>query len=133
MGSSLEINDTLQLTYEQGFPEELQIEAFLKAPDQLSTQVIGKVYEFTKEDIRIFHPAPTRVFLVQNIDGKWLHWGHALILEQTINSESKTTSGKFKIIRIYSPEYMKLATMNEAPEGRGFGFGVRLKSDPHTY
>lgn len=120
MGSNIEINDTLQLSLEQGFPKELLLEAFLKAPEQTAVEIIGKVYQFTKDDIRLFHPVPTRVFLVQNLGGKWIYWGHVLILEQTINSETKTTSGKFKITKIYSPEYMKLATINEAPEGRGY-------------
>ena len=105
MGSTIEINDTLQLTSEQGFPKEPKI---------------GVEYEFLKDDIRIFHPAPTRVFLVQNIEGKWIYWGHVVVTEQTIHAETKTTSGKFRIVKIYSDEDRKVITRNEAPEGRSF-------------
>ena len=56
--------------------------------------------------MRIYHLPPVRVFLVHNINGKWLHWGKAHIIEQTIHAETQSTSGKFKIIQIYDLKYM---------------------------
>jgi len=119
MGSLIEINDTLQLTYEQGFPVSLSLKNHQEAPLEHSTYR-GQVFEFTKEDIRIFHTPPTRVFLVQGIDGKWLYWGHVFIIEQSINSETKTTRGKYTIEKLYDPQYQKVVTINEAPLGKSY-------------
>ncbi len=52
---------------------------------------------------------PVRNFLVQSVDGKWIYWGFIHILETHHNNREQTTSGKFKIIYIYTPEEMKLA------------------------
>lgn len=120
MGSNIEINDTLQLTFEQGFPCELSIKKHQEGDLSGATLALNKVYTFRKEDIRIFHPAPTRVFLVQNLEGKWISWGHAVVIEQTINAVDKTTSGKFRILKIYDPSYQIEATKSETPEGRSF-------------
>ena len=122
MGSYIEFNDTLQITTEQGFPRELNLSRHLESP--LSAQDFAdRIFEFKdKPNMRIFHPAPTRVFLVHNIDGKWLYWGHCLIIEQTINAEKKTTSGKFKITKIYSPEHQKNMSNYEVDAGKEFQF-----------
>lgn len=122
MGSFKEINDTLQITTEQGFPADiLSLEKHQVSPIPLSV-VEGKVFEFkNKPEARIYHSPPIRNFLVHNIDGKWLYWGHALIIEQTIHGEDpekQMTSGKFKIINLYDPEYQRLITRNETPEGK---------------
>ena len=120
MGSFVELNDTLQITAEQGFPKELVLEKHLKKPFT-EKRFEGKVFSFSnKEGARIYHPAPTRCFLVHNIGGKWLYWGKILVIEQTINAESKTTSGKFKVIKVYGPEYQRQITINESPEGKSF-------------
>jgi hypothetical protein len=117
MGSYIELNDTLQITTEQGFPAELDLEKHKENPIT-AEEFRGRVFEFKhKPNMRVYHSAPCRVFLVHNIGGKWLYWGHCLMVEQTIHSESKTTSGKFKIIKIYSPDYQKLITENETSEG----------------
>jgi len=42
------------------------------------------------------------------------------MIEQTIHAESKTTSGKYKIIKIYDPAYQKLITINESSEGKSY-------------
>lgn len=95
MGSYIELNDTLQLTTEQGFPVELVLEKHLVKPFS-SKDFEGRVFEFrNKPNIRICHPSPNRCFLVHNINGKWLYWGHCEIIEQTIHAKKKTTSGKF--------------------------------------
>lgn len=120
MGSFIEFNDTLQITTEQGFPKELVLEKHLKKPFQ-TQDFKGKVFSFqNKPDLRLYHPAPTRVFLVHNIDGKWLYWGHCQITEQTIHAETKTTSGKFIITKIYTPEHQKSMSTYEASPGKNF-------------
>ena len=106
MGSFIEFNDTLQLTTEQGFPKELDLKKHFKKPFS-EKDFKDKIFSFQdKPNMMIYHPAPVRVFLVHNINGKWLHWGKAHIIEQTIHAETQTTSGKFKIIQIYDPKYM---------------------------
>jgi len=107
MGSMIEINDTLQITSEQGFPAELVLEEHLNKP--LAAQDFeGKVFDFkNKSNIRFYHIPPTRVFLAHNIDGRWLYWGLVQILSVSHNYESKTTGGTFKIDYIYTPEEMK--------------------------
>jgi hypothetical protein len=108
MGSFIEINDTLQITTEQGFPKELDLERHEKKPFTLE-DFQGKIFEFkNKPNLRIYHSAPLRCFLVHNINGKWLYWGHCNIIEQTLHAKSKTTSGKFIITKIYPLEYQKL-------------------------
>jgi len=124
MGSFIELNDTVQITDEQGFPSDvLDLEKHKNKPITLE-DVKDKVFEFSnKKGARVYHPSPCRCFLVHNINGKWLYWGKILMLEQTIKGESKetqTTSGKYKIIQIYDPEYQEQITKNESPEGLSY-------------
>jgi len=121
MGSYIEINDTLQITTEQGFPFELlNLEKHRQSPISFE-EVKDKIFEFRdKSNARVFHSPPTRCFLVHNIDGKWLYWGHCYIIEQTINGETKKTSGKFIITKLYSPEHQKQMSIHEVPEGCEF-------------
>lgn len=44
---------------------------------------------------------------MQNINGKWLYWGLVHVVEVIHDNVRQLTSGKFKIIYIYSPEEMK--------------------------
>lgn len=70
MGSFVEINDTLQLTSEQGFPDILNLENHFSTPltiDDFSDQVF---HFHDKPSIRIYHRPPVRVFLVHNIAGR---------------------------------------------------------------
>lgn len=107
MGSIVELNDTLQITAEQGFPGVLDLEAHLRQPIDLAV-VEGKVFEFSgKASIRNYQQTPVRVFLVQNIGDKWVYWGLVQVLEILHDYVAKTTSGKYEIIRIYSPDEMK--------------------------
>ena len=103
MGSFVELNDTLQISTEQGFPDKvLDLGRHREKPIALA-EVEGKVFEFHgKPNARLYHVAPTRVFLVHNIEGKWLYWGTVTIIEQTIswNGKGHETSGKFKITKI---------------------------------
>jgi len=109
MGSFIKINDTLQITTEQGFPKELDYEKHKVKPFRAG-DFKGRVFEFTsKPKVRIYKLPPVRNFLVQNIDGKWLYWGLIHVLEVKHDNVKQTTSGKFKIIYIYTPEEMKYA------------------------
>ncbi|MFA7253144.1 MAG: hypothetical protein WC107_01150 [Patescibacteria group bacterium] len=109
MGSYIEINDTLQINKEQGFPIDLEISKHLSNPYK-AEDFEGKVFKFQgKPSIRFYHQPPVRVFLVENIDGKWVYWGLVHILSITHNYIDKTTSGEYKIIYLNSPEEMKKA------------------------
>ncbi len=109
MGSFIEINDTLQISKEQGFPKELDYEQHKIKPFQ-DSDFEGKFFEFkNKPKVRIYKLPPVRNFLVQNINGKWLYWGLIHVLAVVHDNVKQTTSGKFKIIHIYSPEEMKFA------------------------
>ncbi len=105
----IEINDTLQLTKEQGFPFELDLEHHLKTP-YVAEDFDGKIFEFrNKPKIRIYHVPPIRNFLVENKAGKWIYWGLVHILEVHHDYTAQTTGGKFTILYIYSPDEMKKA------------------------
>jgi hypothetical protein len=78
MGSYLEINDTLQLTIEQGFPSNL--------------------LDLTKH---------TQNPISLDQTGQWL------------NNEWQT-SGTYKIIDLYDPEYQREFTRREAPKGKSY-------------
>lgn len=109
MGSFVELNDTLQLTSDQGFPPELNLEKHIENPLNI-VLFENKIFEFHhKPDIRIYKIPPVRNFLVENRNGKWIYWGLVHILETTCDYVNKTTSGKFKIIKINTPEEMKQA------------------------
>lgn len=109
MGSFIELNDTLQISTEQGFPKELDYSKHMKKP-YLAKDFADKVFEFkNKPKIRLYHQPPVRNFLVQNIGGKWLYWGLIQITEVTQDLITQMTCGKFKIIYIYTPEEMKYA------------------------
>lgn len=109
MGSYIEINDTLQITKEQGFPVELDLEKHLHQPFR-ADNFKDKVFEFKgKKDIRIYQVPPVRNLLVENRNEKWIYWGKCHIVELTYDYENKVTSGKFKIIYINTPEEMKQA------------------------
>ncbi len=129
MGTGIEVNDTLQLTVEQGFPFELlSRQKHLEQPIAIES-LRGRIFSFRKEGARIFHLDPVRVFLVQNIDGKWLCWGHALIQSQQISKRLEPdgswhgqweTSGTFILRTIYDPVEQEQATRRETPLGRSF-------------
>lgn len=131
MGSMVEINDTLQLTTEQGFPSDLlDLKKHQKNPVKLSA-VKDTVFEFKdKPSARIFQLDPVRVYYVHNINGKWLFWGRVFIQSETIykNVDAKgnwkegdwLTSGTYKIIDIYDPKYQKEFTLHEAPPDRNY-------------
>lgn len=107
MGSFIELNDTLQITREQGFPEELDLEKHLKKPF-CAKDFKGKEFSFRdKKDIRVYQQPPVRNLLVENRDGEWIYWGLVMITEIKHDYEKKVTSGKFKIVQIYKPDEME--------------------------
>jgi|SRR3989338_3323218 len=125
MGSFVELNDTLQITTEQGFPaDEFNLERHWSNPVSLA-DVEGKTYIWErKPGHRIYHPSSNRNFLVHNLDdGKWLYWGHILVTEQAMSGENKKdaiTGGKYRIIKIYNPVYQFMKTQEESPEGLSY-------------
>jgi hypothetical protein len=107
MGSMIEINDTLQITKEQGFPLELDLEKHLQNPLK-AEDFKDSIFEFhDKKEIRIYKAPPVRNFLVENRAGKWIYWGLIHIVELHYDYINKITSGKYKIININTPEEMK--------------------------
>ncbi len=131
MGSYVEINDTLQLTTEQGFPVDiLDLEKHRKSAVKLS-DVADRIFEFNdKPSARIFQLDPVRVYYVHNINGKWLFWGRVFIQSQHIHKKlgpdgswkegDWVTSGTYKIIDIYDPAYQEAFTRHEAPLDRNY-------------
>ena len=117
MGSTIEINDTLKISKERGFPKDLE--------KKVGAAFIGQTFEFWNKDERLYHRPPTRVFLVEEIDGKWLYWGNALVTEQTIRDGK--TEGKYMITKLYTPEFQKQITIEESPPGKSY-FGDKPKS-----
>lgn len=109
MGSYIEINDTLRITKDQGFPVELDIKRHLQNPYTVD-EFKGKTFRFSaKPNIRVYHRPPVRNFLVEYIDGKWLYWGLCHILSIQHDYVKEETGGTFEIIHINSPEEMKQA------------------------
>jgi len=109
MGSIIELNDTLQITKEQGFPQELRLDVHLKTP-YTAEQFATSIFSFSnKSEIRVYKAPPVRNFFVENKNGKWIYWGLVHIIEITHDYINRTTSGKYKIIYINTPEEMKKA------------------------
>ncbi|MGB4800451.1 MAG: hypothetical protein WBP03_02955 [Candidatus Saccharimonadales bacterium] len=107
MGSLIEINDTLRITKNQGFPAELDIETHLQKPYTLA-DVEGRVFEFkAKEKIRLYQQPPVRNFLVEDLNGEWLYWGLCYVLEVHHDYVTGVTSGKYKIVRLNTPREMR--------------------------
>ncbi len=120
MGSTIITNDSLQITREQGFPSELDYSRHQKTPLH-DEDFANKIFEFkNKPVLRVYQAPPVRNFLIENYDGKWIYWGLIHIIEVRLDYINKTTSGKFKIIHIYSPEEMKMAhdMLDRNPETR---------------
>jgi hypothetical protein len=109
MGTLIETNDTLQITKEQGFPLELDLDIHLK--NQITADGFAeRIFEFKdKPSIRIYQQPPVRNFLVENRNGKWIYWGLIHIVEVNHDYAKKVTSGKFRIIYINTPEEMRMA------------------------
>ena len=105
MGSLIEINDTLKLKRDKGFPDNIKL---------------GKKYHFSINEKRLFHLKPIRVFLVEEIGEMWNYIGHVFILELKIDAVQNITSGFFEVVQLYSNEYRKFVNMFEPPKDKGF-------------
>lgn len=109
MGTQFIHNDSLQITREQGFPKELAYEEHIKKPLK-AEDFEGRVFEFhDKAGLRFYHTPPNRNFLIENRNGKYIYWGLVHILEVRLDYVNKTTSGKFKIIYLNTPDEIKKA------------------------
>lgn len=118
MGSTIEINDTLKISKERGFPGNLTLENHINNPES-SRIFLGGSFHFWNEDERLYHHPPARVFLVEEMsDKKWLYWGNALVLEQTIRSGR--TEGLYRITKIYQPDFQRQITVEESPSGKSY-------------
>ena len=58
------------------------------------------------------------LLLVEEVGDKWLYWGNAFILQQTISDGE--TSGVYEIIKIYDPEFQRRMTIEESPSGKSY-------------
>ncbi len=105
MGSRIEINDTLKLKRGDGFPTHIEL---------------GGIYSFIIPERRLYHLKPVRVFLVEEIDGKWNFVGQAMILEQTIDAVREETRGVFQVSALYPAEYVEMMNRYDAPPGKGY-------------
>jgi hypothetical protein len=124
MGSMIEINDTLQLTTEQGFPADiLDLGRHRKNPVTLE-KIGNRLFSFqNKPNARMFQLDPVRVYYVHNIGGKWLFWGHVFIQSLSITKDPKgnwVTGGTYKIVEIYPPDYQEIFSRRESPPGAGY-------------
>ncbi|MGV8162222.1 MAG: hypothetical protein ACP5N2_02695 [Candidatus Nanoarchaeia archaeon] len=98
--ADLIMNDTLQITYAQGFPKELEL---------------NKEYSFEKDNLRLYRLPPVRVFLAHNKDGVWDYLGEAIITELNILPLKNKTTGKFKAVKLYSEEHRRVMNENMQP------------------
>lgn len=123
MGGKIEMNGALQISAEQGFPDSiLDVEKHHRNPITID-DVKDKIFEFHgKPNARVYQVPPSRNFLIESKNGKWIYWGMVHIIEQTIKWDGKNceTSGKFKIISIFEPEYQTLITKNESRAGYSY-------------
>ena len=131
MGTSVELNDTLLISETQGFPSGL-LNRDAHVRDRVDARKFAnELFKFQEKDgARIFHLDPVRVYLVENIDGKWLFWGKAFVVSQTIEKKigpdgdwkvgDWVTSGLFKIVEVFEPEYQEMFTTRESPPGKSF-------------
>lgn len=118
MGSKFEFNDTLKLSKGNGFPSDLDLDDFLEDPEAVAKRFLGTSHDFEKSDVRIFHTGGTRVFLVEDVGGKWLYWGHAVL--ERLSTDGEVTSGTYRITKLYDPAYQRLTTINESPDGASY-------------
>jgi len=131
MGSAIEINDTLQITTDQGFPSELlQRDSHVQKPVTIE-DLKDRIFEFRgKFNARIFQLAPVRVYWVHNINDKWLFWGKIAVIEQTISQRIVAgqpwkegdwqTAGKYTVLELYDPAYQEEFTRRESPTGKSY-------------
>jgi hypothetical protein len=141
MGSFVEFNDSLVIGADQGFPVDVfDIKKQATNPVTLD-DVKDKVFNFYgKVNPRFFQLDPVRVFFYQYLyneqgEGKWLGWGQILIQSQIIaknpgvahagannvgDPKQWVTSGTFKMLKVFDPEYQRIFTQHETPAGTSY-------------
>jgi len=142
MGSFVEFNDSLVIGTDQGFPADVfDIDRQQSKPVTLD-DVKDRVFTFyDKSNARIFQLDPVRVFLYQFLQdktgqGKWLGWGQILIQSQTIAKNPAAgahqgasnlsdpnqwlTSGTYKMLKVFDPDYQRIFTIHETPAGMSY-------------
>ncbi len=127
MGSEVEFKDILKLTTEEGFPGSLSLNRHIRNPDS-ARDLVGLAFNFRKrrkpgEAPAIYHDEYGKTILVQDVDGKWLFWGHAAVTELTRTPEYM--SGKAEVRQIYHPEFQRMMTIEESPDGKSYFDGQR--------
>lgn len=123
MGSIIEINDTLRLTRDQGFPgDHLDLATHILNPYKLEDLAEWRFKFYAKSGIRVYQQPPIRNFLVEAVGERWVYWGLCHILEITHNYEKATTSGWFKVVYLNSPDEMRAAfdLVDQVPESNYF-------------
>ena len=109
MGSTIRVNDTLQITAAQGFPTELDLARQLESLRSAS-HFVGQTFSFRdKEGVRNFQQPPVLNFLVENRDGKHIYWGLIAMLNVTHDYLANVTAGSYRLHTLYTPEQMRMA------------------------
>ena len=104
----LKVHNTLKISKEQWFIEMLDIEKYLNGEDY--SALIGQWFSFqNKPWLRNLSQTPVRCFLVENKGGKSIYRGHCDIVERTLDYQTRTTSGKYKITKLFRPEEIQKA------------------------
>jgi hypothetical protein len=137
MGNYVEINDILQITEEQGFPSDLfNVENYQKGYSIDIESIKSREFNFSNKDGHRIYGMGTRIYLVQNINDKWVFWGKVQITAQTVkkvtadnydsdnwdpkDSKNFETSGSYKIIEIFEPQYQIDFTKNESIKNKSY-------------
>lgn len=105
MGSEIEINDTLKLKKELGVFDDVKV---------------GEVVSFSILGRRLYHLDPVRIFLVEDIAGKWNFIGHGLVQELHIDATRDTTSGRVLIRSLYPQDQRPNINAMESPPGKAY-------------
>lgn len=124
MGSKVEMNGALQINEKQGFPIDLlNVNEHQESGIDFDS-IKDVVFSFgNKSNARVYQIPPSRNFLIQNLDGKWIYWGLIEVIEQSISSKGdglSVTSGKFKIISLFEPEVQREITKSLARSDKSF-------------
>lgn len=123
----LEFHDCLTLNIRNGFPRKtLNWFNYLRTPVDASS-VVGRKFDFDNlERPRVYPPSPKSIPWCQEIHGRWLPWGFVEIIHQSISKkcddhrEYWSTSGIYRIVELFSPNEIRLASQRELPPGLSF-------------
>ncbi|MBI4159151.1 hypothetical protein HY500_02740 [Candidatus Woesearchaeota archaeon] len=117
MGTAVEFKDTLRLAKGCGFPLELDLEQHIANPEK-SRRFLGHRIRFEAEGKVVYNHSPARVFLVEDVESRWLYWGNGVVVEQAI--KGGVTRGVCLITKIYDPEFQRHMTVEESPVGKSY-------------